>query len=240
MQHFLRASIAALLIAAMFVVPVVSAPLAQDDQAVIVSPADGQAVSGLVPVFGTATARDFARYEIAYGPDPNPGDQWSTFAVADIVLINAQIGLWDANLTPGVYALRLRVFRSDGSVAAEDFANGLIVGTPPTETPAATPTDVPPPPTFEPETAETIAPTIVIEQPPSPTPEPTAIGDSASGDSASPSRRGGATIDLGRFTSAFADGVTCAFGAFFLFGAVVLTRWGVRWFMKQMRERSGQ
>ncbi len=239
MRRYLRGASAALLIAATFVLPAAGAPQAQDSQAIITSPTDGQAVSGLVPIFGTVSATDFSRYELAAGADPNPGDSWQTFATAEVVLTNAQIGLWDANLPPGLYALRLRVFRSDGSVAAEDFVNGLIVGPPPTETPAATPTGVPPAPTFEAETQTTIQPTIVIEQPPTATPAPTAVAGGAIDDSSS--RRGaGSSIDLGRFASAFVDGVSCAVGAFFVLGAVALGRWGVRWIMKQMRERSNQ
>ena len=240
MQRYFGGALAALLVAAVCVMPVAGAPQAQGDQAVIISPADGQQVSGLVPVFGTATASDFARYELAFGPDPNPSDTWTTFATPDVILINAQIGLWDANLPPGLYQLRLRVFRSDGSIAAEDFANGLIVGTPPTETPAPTPTSVPPPPTFEPETQGTIQSTVVIEQPPTPTPAPTLAGSGSADDSSSSRRGGGPNIDLSRFGSAFTDGVTCAAGAFVLVGAAWLARWALRLIMKQMRGRSNQ
>jgi len=241
MQRTIRSALTALLVAVTCVLPAAGAPQAQGDQAVILSPADGQQVSGLVPVFGTATATDFARYELAYGPDPNPSDTWTTFATPDMLLVNAQIGLWDANLPPGLYQLRLRVFRSDGSIAAEDFANGLIVGTPPTETPVPTPTNVPPAPTFEAETLGTLQPTIVIEQPPTPTPAPTLPGSSSAGGESPSSRRGGgAGLDLSRFGSAFVDGATCAVGAFLLLGAMLLARWAFRLIMKQVRGRSNQ
>ena len=240
MQRLIRGTIAAVWIAAMFVMPAAAAPPAQDSQASITSPTDGQAVSGLVEIFGTATSSDFSRYELAFGPDPNPGDSWTTFASANIVLTNAQIGLWDANLPAGTYALRLRVFRSDGSVAAEDFVNGLIVGPPPTEAPVATPTGVPPAPTFEPETQVTIQPTIVIEQPPTDTPEPPAAGGVVEESSGSSREEGSPGIDLSRFGSACVNGIWCAVGAYFLLGAFVFGRWGVRWIMKQMRERSNQ
>ena len=241
MQRTIGGAIAALLVAAACILPAAGAPQAQGDQAVIISPADGQQVSGLVSVFGTATASDFARYELAYGPDPNPSDTWITFATPDVILVDAQIGLWDANLPPGLYQLRLRVFRSDGGIAAEDFANGLIVGTPPTETPAPTPTSVPPPPAFGPETQPTIQTTVVIEQPPTPTPVPTLVGSgSAAGQPPSSRRGGGSGIDLSRFGSAFVDGATCAVGAFLLLGAVLLARWAFRLIMKQVRGRSNQ
>ena len=239
MQRLIRGVIAAILTAALLVTPALAAPPKQDATAIITSPTDGQQVSGLVQIFGTVTAGDFSRYEIAYGPDPNPGDSWVTFASAQILLTNAQIGLWDANLPPGIYALRLRVYRSDGGVAAEDFVNGLIIGEPPTPTPAATPTDVPPAPTFESETQATIQPTIVIEQPPTSTPEPAGAAGSTS-DASSSSQRGDSGLDLGRFTGAFVDGATCAVGAFFVLGAIVAARWGVRLVLKQVRERSNE
>ena len=86
MQRHIGGALAALLLAATCVMPVAGAPQAQGDQAAILSPADGEQVSGLVPVFGTATAADFARYELAYGPDPNPSDTWTTFATPDVIL----------------------------------------------------------------------------------------------------------------------------------------------------------
>jgi hypothetical protein len=239
MQRLTRGTIVAAMSAALLAVPVFAAPPRQEAQAIITSPTNGQSVSGLVPVFGTATAPDFARYELAYGPDPNPGDAWTTFATADIVLTNAQIGLWDANLPAGIYALRLRVFRSDGGVAAETFVTGLIVGPPPSPTSAATPTNVPPAPTFEPETQVTAQSTVVPAQPPTATPAPVAVG--AAGDETLASRRGeGPGLDLSRFGSACINGIWCTVGAYFLLGALVFGRWGVRRVMKQMRERTNQ
>jgi len=191
-----------------------------------------------VSIFGTATSNDFARYEIAYGPDPNPC-VWTTFATADIVLTNAQIGVWEtSNLPPGTYALRLQVFRSDGSVGAEDFVTGLVVGPPSTPTPAATPTNVPPAPTFESETLSTIQPTVIIEQPPTATPEPTTATNGLAEDAASSSPRDSGGLDLSRFTGAFVDGATCAVGAFMLLGVVVIGRYGLRWALKYWRERA--
>ncbi|HEY4690811.1 MAG TPA: hypothetical protein VIK33_15970 [Anaerolineae bacterium] len=242
MPRLIRVTIAALIVAAMFAAPTYAARQMQDNIADITSPTDGQAVSGLVPIFGTATSNDFSRYEIAFGPDPNPTDAWATFAAADVVLTNAQIAVWDTtSLPPGTYALRLRVVRSDGNYA-EDFVRGLIVGPAASPTPLATPTDVPPAPTFATEQVlPSIQPTVVIEQPPTATPEPTTVAGGAADGSLTSSRRGSSSgIDLSRFTSAFVDGATCAIGAFFLLGAMLLARWGMRRFLKQMRERSNQ
>ena len=236
MQRLMRGSFTAMLIAAIFVTQTFAAPLAQDAQAIIVSPVSGQTVSGLVPIFGTATASDFSRYELSFGPDP--GDAWQVFASADIVLTNAQIGVWDTTpLAPGTYAVRLQVFRSDGGVAAETVVRGLIVGTPSTPTPPATPTNVPPAPTFEAETQATIQPTVIIEQPPTATPAPTFAAGAGPSEAGAPRNQGGG-LDLSRVTSACINGVWCAVGAYFLLGAFVFGRWGARRILKQMRDRS--
>ncbi len=240
MQRFIRGTVAALLIATAFALPASAARQTQENIAIITSPTDGQAVSGLVPIFGSVASIDFSRYELAYGPDPNPTDAWQPFATAEVLLTNAQIGVWDTtSLPPGTYAIRLRVIRSDGNFA-ETIVRGLQVGPAATETPAATPTDIPPAPTFEAETQITIQPTVVIQQPPTPTPAPTAVGGTAGDSSSGSQRNAGSGIDLSRFTSAFVDGITCAVGAFFLFGAVVFGRRGLRLLIRQLRERSNQ
>jgi hypothetical protein len=238
MQRLIQGTLTAMIIAAMFAMPAIASPLFQDSQAIITSPANGQTVSGLVPIFGTATSSDFSRYEIAFSTDP--GDAWQIFATADIVLTNAQIGVWDAtNLAPGTYQVRLQVFRSDGSFT-ETFVRGLIVGTPFTPTPQETPTDLPPAPTFEPESVATIQPTVIIEQPPAATSTPDAIGGGATQTGAGSQREQGGGLDLSRFTSACVNGIWCAVGAYLLLGALATGRWGVRRILKQMRDRSGQ
>ncbi|HLF29128.1 MAG TPA: hypothetical protein VJG32_22600 [Anaerolineae bacterium] len=239
MQRLIRGAIVAAVSAASFVLPVLAAPAQQDNQAIITSPTDGQAVAGLAPIFGTATSNDFARYEIAYGSDPNPNDAWQPFATAEVILRDAQLGVWDTtNLPAGTYMIRLRVIRPDGNFA-EDIVRGLIVGPAATATPQATPTDVPPPPTFETETQATIQPTIVIEQPPTSTPEPVVAGGSTD-DSAAARRDGNSGLDLSRFSSACINGVWCSVGVFFLLGALGIGRWGMRRLLKQMQERENQ
>jgi hypothetical protein len=143
----------------------------------ISSPRDRATVRGLVPVEGSATHPQFQKYEIHYGPEPNPGDQWtpiggSPFAVP---VVQGRLGLWDTTIIPdGMYSLRLRVVRADGNYD-EYFVRGIQVSnTQPIDTPtpeetatpegSPTPTDTPPP-----------SPTVVIGVPTvaSPTPIPT-------------------------------------------------------------------
>lgn len=236
MPRLMRRTLTAIAIAAMFVLPALAAPQAQDSQASITAPTNGQHIAGLVPIMGTVTAGDFSRYDLAYSTDP--GDAWQTFASATILLSNAQLGVWDATNLQGTFAIRLQVFRSDGTVTAETIVRGLTVGTPATPTPQATSTNVPPPPTFGAESQTTIQPTIIIEQPPTATPAPAlAVGGTV--ESNTPAQReSGGGIDLSRFQSACLNGVWCAVGAYFVLGALVFGRWGVRRILKQIHGRA--
>ncbi|MGD9047279.1 MAG: hypothetical protein PVF77_04450 [Anaerolineae bacterium] len=141
----------------------------------ITSPRDQATVRGLVPIEGSATHPQFQKYEVHYGPQPNPGDQWTPIGGSPftVPVVQGRLGLWDTTLIPdGVYSLRLRVVRLDGNYD-EYFVRGIQVSnTRPTETPTpeATPTEAPPTNTPEPTS------TVVIGVPTvsSPTPRPTA------------------------------------------------------------------
>jgi hypothetical protein len=128
----------------------------------------------MVPIEGSATHPQFLKYEIHYGPEPNPGDQWTPISGSPftVPVVQGRLGLWDTTIIPdGLYSLRLRVVRLDGNY--EDyFVRGVLVSnTRPTETPTrqATPTRAGPTDTPVP------TPTIVIGVPTvaSPTPKPT-------------------------------------------------------------------
>ena len=69
------------LISLTLLAPAHAAPQLQGaDIAQITAPTEGQALSGLVTISGSANHPEFARYELAYGPDPNPNDAWQPFA----------------------------------------------------------------------------------------------------------------------------------------------------------------
>jgi hypothetical protein len=140
----------------------------------ISSPRDRASVRGQVPIEGSANHPQFQKYEIHFGPEPNPGDQWTPIGGSpfSVPVVQGRLGLWDTTLIPdGVYSLRLRVVRLDGNYD-DYFVRGIQVSnTRPTETPtpAASPTEAPPTPTPTP------TPTVVIGVPAieSPTPVPT-------------------------------------------------------------------
>jgi hypothetical protein len=151
----------------------VQAALAQP-QGQITSPRDRASVRGLVPIEGSATHPQFQKYEVHFGPEPNPNEQWvpisgSPFAVP---VVQGRLGLWDTTIIPdGIYSLRLRLVRLDGNYD-EYYVRGIqVINSRPTDTPtpAETPTRLPP--TLTP----SATPTIVIEVPTmsSPTPKPT-------------------------------------------------------------------
>jgi hypothetical protein len=140
----------------------------------ISSPRDRATVRGLVPIEGSATHPQFQKYEIHYGPEPNPGDQWTPIAGSpfDRPVVQGRLALWDTTIIPdGLYSLRLRVVRLDGNY--EDyFVRGVqVVNTRPTETPTPRATPTPSAPTETPLPTSTVV--IAVPTIASPTPRPT-------------------------------------------------------------------
>lgn len=151
-------------------------------QSGITSPAPGSAVTGDVPVFGTAVIEPFQKYELHYKLEPSGDDAYIYFYGATNPVTNGQLGVWQAgSLPPGTYSLRLRVVKNDGNYA-EFFAPNLSLNTGPVE-PSPTPTSSEPTPTPIPTATFTPAPqpTPAVGQvdlpglPPTQTPEPEAV-----------------------------------------------------------------
>jgi hypothetical protein len=140
----------------------------------ITSPRDRAAVRGLVPIEGSATHPQFQKYEIHYGPEPNPGNQWTPIAGSPftVPVVQGRLGLWDTTIIPdGIYSLRLRLVRLDGNYD-EYIVRGIqVLNTQPTDTPAPEATLAPAAPTDTPAPTATIV--IGVPTVASPTPEPT-------------------------------------------------------------------
>ncbi len=147
----------------------------------ITSPRDRAAVRGLVPIEGSATHPQFQKYELHFGPEPNPGDQWTPVGNSPffVPVVQGRLALWDTTVIPdGLYSLRLRVVRLDGNYE-EYFVRGIqVVNTRPTEVPTRAATPTPVPPTEIPSPTPTIVigvPTVpTFTPPPTDTPSPTA------------------------------------------------------------------
>lgn len=113
-------------------------------QSGISAPTSGAAVSGDVPIIGTAVIDPFQRYELYYKLEPSGDDAYIYFDGGTNQVSNGQLAIWrTATLAPGTYSIRLRVVKTDGNYG-EFFATGLVVNqgatlaTTPTETPTST------------------------------------------------------------------------------------------------------
>ena len=221
-----------------------AAPLPQGaDMAQITAPTAGQALAGLVTISGSANHPEFARYELAYGPDPNPNDAWQPFAEGKQPVENGTLGTWNTSvIADGQYALRLRVIRKDSNYS-EGFVRGLKVSN---SGPVGTPTSISPAPTFPAEqatrpaeeTAQPIA-TVMVEQPPTSIPEAPASANATPRPTAASNRNAAAlpSIDFGQFGSACASGMALTLGVFVILGVVQVGRWGVKQVRRQQRRK---
>jgi hypothetical protein len=129
----------------------------------ISSPADGQAVQGLITVEGSASHPFFEAYDLAFAYRNDPTQTW--FLITDPVtqpVSNGPLALWDTSgLTDGNYRLRLRVFLNNGNIlpviienvrvrnysavetSPSDSALVLATSTPVLPTPTPRPTPLP-------------------------------------------------------------------------------------------------
>jgi hypothetical protein len=233
-----------ILISLMLLAPAQAAPQRQGaDIAQITAPSEGQALSGLVTISGSGNHPEFARYELAYGPDPNPNDAWQPFAEGNQAIDNGTLGTWNTSvIADGQYALRLRVIRKDSNYS-EGFVRGLKVSN---SGPVGTPTSIPPAPTFPAEAAtlpaeEAVQPisTVMVEQPPTSIPEAPASSNATPRPTATSSRNAAALsgINLDLFGSACVSGMTLALGLFVILGVIQVGRWSVKQVRRQRRRK---
>jgi hypothetical protein len=212
------------------------------DIAQITSPTEGQAISGLVTVTGTADQVQFDRWELAYGTDPNPNDTWQPFASGKAPVLNGTIGTWNTAVIPdGTYMLRLRAVRKDSNFS-EMIVRGLQVSN---SGPVGTPTSIPPAstfpaeqPTFSP--AELAQPTkqIVIEQPPTSIPAPTAAGNATPTPAARRSNTASGSIFSSELIgSTCLSGVVLTVTVFAAVGLIQFGRYGYRQIRRQVRKK---
>jgi hypothetical protein len=226
--------------------PALAAPQRQgQDIAQITSPTDGQTIAGLVTITGSADHPEFARWELAYGPDPNPNDAWQPFTEGNQPVLNGSIGTWNTGVVAdGGYMLRLRVIRKDSNYS-EAFIRGLQVSN---SAPIGTPTSIPPAATFPAEqptftaveAAQPIA-TIMVEQPPTSAPEARPVQTNQPQTSSAARRNtttaAGNSINLSQFGTACLNGVALVAGLFVLLGVIQAGRWGVKQVRRSQKRR---
>jgi hypothetical protein len=213
----------------------------------IYEPADGDTVSGVVVVRGTAAHPQFLRYELAFLQPARPGSDWIVFAQGDQPVQDDTLAVWDTTVgqpvspvfPDGLYRLRLRVVRTDYNYD-EYYANNILISNvTATPTPSGTlTTTLPLPPTL-PSATELEAtrragsgtlPTLTPF--PTPSPLPTVAGaalgaaDAASGDADQPAGLLNRirAIETSRFSRAFWLGVGLVLVVFACFAAYILVR----------------
>ena len=225
--------------------PAQAAPPAQNSQAAITSPVDGQEIAGTLTISGSASHPQFARYELAFGPDPNPKDAWQVFSENSQQIANNVLGSWNTtSVADGTYMLRLRVVRKDSNYS-EAFVRGLAVRN---QQPTKTPTPSSPAPTFEPEAtqapaAEGGAPAnapILVEQPPTSVPAavlPKGTGSPSGGITARSSTDSSSSLVGDLLRSACVGGILWSFGLFGLLGAIQVGRYGYKQILRQQRRQ---
>jgi membrane peptidoglycan carboxypeptidase len=144
-------------------------------------PAEGEIVSGVVQVYGTANAPAFGNYELQYGISHDPG----AFSTAisgpyGAPVFDGLLGEWDTSaLNSGPHTLRLVVRDSFGS-EFEQRARVFVAEPTLTPVPSDTWTPIPPTATWTaqpsptPTSTATATPSPTPQAPPSATPPPTA------------------------------------------------------------------
>jgi hypothetical protein len=208
----------------------------------ITSPRDQAAVRGLVPIEGSATHPQFQKYEIHYGPQPNPGDQWTPIGGSPftVPVVQGRLGLWDTTIIPdGLYSLRLRVVRLDGNYD-EYFVRGIQVNnTLPTETPTPAQTPTPAPPTNTPLPTQTVVIGVPTVSSPTPRPSATPVPTAPPTETVEPP----VDVPFGSISDAacWGTGITAAIfvgiGLFFAFKAILAN--AARWLARRGKEGLG-
>jgi hypothetical protein len=135
--------------------------------AAILSPTQGQALQGSVPIVGNTSLEGFKSAELTFSYANDPTNTWFFIAYTEETTNAGKIADWDTTtLTDGNYTLRLTITKQDDSQAVVVVTGLRIRNYSPIET--ATPT--PPRPSATSAPGDTPAPTATLL--PSPTPIP--------------------------------------------------------------------
>lgn len=215
----------------------------------ITSPADGETLSGIVEVSGSAVHPDYLRYELAFFNEANSGAGWIVFAEGSQPVNQGVLAVWDTTVGQAVgapvfpdgrYQLRLRVVKTDYNYD-EYFVTGLTINN---AGPTATPTPGEAEATAaagalnnQDESSQAAGTSVFQPATPLPSltpfPTPTNQATAVSFDNPTdpgPNDTGGGiigqleTVDTGRFSQAFWNGVKLTFAIFIAFALYLLIR----------------
>lgn len=216
-----------------------AAVLQQTNAAVITSPTEGQLLQGNVTITGSASHHNFDRYELAYGPEPNPNDSWQGFGGNNQQVTDGQLGIWNTRVVAdGTYTIRLRVIRKDSNYD-EAFVRSVKISN---QQPIGTPTFAVPPPTFGPEVTSAPVGTIMVEQPPTSMPTSSSNAANAPSVTGTPSEKSNASGNNSvTFTdlagSACLGGLGWTFAVFVLLGVIVFSRSQLKHYRRRQRRK---
>lgn len=214
------------------------------------APVEGDVLTGIVIVQGTATDGSFLRYELAFRHETGSNSDWIVFAQGDQPVINGTLAVWDTTVgsstnrvfPDGRYQLRLRVVRQDFNYDEYFVSNLTIANDSSTPTPTPTLTTTVEAAGATPAGAETALPQLTQQAPdvlpsltPFPTPSPQAtpvnepLGPGSDGGAETTEERQGvfeqiSGIDTSQFGSAFWQGVKFVAVIFGLLAAYLLLR----------------
>ncbi len=88
--------------------PIVSAPACADQRSVITSPGEGQVVSGVVPILGSAVHETFDYYKLEFAPGQNAAGGFVYFDGQSSQVSGGQLGVLDTgSLANGPYTIRV-------------------------------------------------------------------------------------------------------------------------------------
>jgi hypothetical protein len=97
-------------------VPVVVAPACPDERSVFFRPGNGEQVSGILNVIGTANHESFQYYKVEYAPGAAPGGGWVYIAGGNSPVVNNVLASFDTRaLGNGQWTLRLIVVDRTGN-----------------------------------------------------------------------------------------------------------------------------
>lgn len=216
----------------------------------ITQPADGDTISGVVEVVGTAVHPEYLRYELAFRQLDVAGTDWIVFAEGSQQVSESVLAVWNTTVgreigspifPDGRYQLRLRVVKTDFNYD-EYFVTDLTIqndGPTPTPTPdetavalTATAATIPIQPTGSSDSSfQQPTPLPSLTPFPTPTPPPTVVG--ATPNAAQSSSNDGEGGLLGQLEAMETDQVGTAFwlgiqitAVLFLIGVIyLLVRW---------------
>lgn len=218
-----------------------AAPLTQA-QSVVTYPTDGTMVSGQVEIKGTATHPNMNFYQLRYatGSQPTADSQWIDFAIVEGKQVeNDVLATWDTTQVPdGQYTVALAVWGfDDGNSPYLYFVTHLTVNN---AQPVATATPEPQP-TAQPLPTPTSGPTptpVTVQQPATPTPRPTPTPqEEAEEAAATPPTAGPAglnvPLNLSELRDGFFRGGLITLLMLSVWGAYLLVKAGIRWYLRQ-------